>query len=107
ASENRLGKSLGDDFREGKMTLPVLRALARADAEERAFWQRCLGDAEQGEGDFDRARAILDRHGALEDSLAAARGHAQAGREALMALPDHPIRGELANLIGFAVERDH
>ncbi len=107
ASENRLGKSVGDDFREGKMTLPVIQAITRATPAEKKFWQRCLADLEQTEGDLQEAVAILKKHNTLEYSLTEARRYAALGRKALAALPDHPLRQQLDALIVFAVERDY
>lgn len=102
-----LGKSLGDDFKEGKMTLPVLIALKNATAEECAFWQRTMVALDQKEGDLATAKEILGRHGALEKSLQAARDYAARGRACLGALPQNAMTADLAALIDFAVERDH
>ncbi len=107
AKRERLGKSLGDDFKEGKMTLPVIRAIARADADEKKFWNRCLGEMEQSDADFDRACAILARHGALEESLVEARRYAGQGIDALGAVEDSPLRRHLEDLVVFAVDRDY
>ena len=100
-----LGKNVGDDFREGKMTLPVIRAVQAADAEERAFWARVIGKGEQGPGDLEEALALMARHGALEGAHRTALEHAARAREALAALPDRPIRHQLAALADFVVAR--
>jgi len=105
AEEAELGKSLGDDFRDGKITLPILIAFARGDAEERAFWRRTLEDSEQQPADLDRAVRLLDRHGALTETLARARVHASTAIEALSAFSDGPLRRALAGTAAFAVER--
>lgn len=107
ASEEKLGKSLGDDFKEGKMTLPVLIALAKATAEERAFWKRTMADLDQKEGDLEEAKTIMARHNALELALDHARSIAKQGKDCLKSLPDHPIKHNLAELIDFAVERQY
>jgi len=106
ASEQRLGKSLGDDFKEGKMTLPVIKALSNATTAERAFWQRCMADERQEDGDFAQELAFMRKHDAFNASLADARKYAEKGRAALALLPDSALRGELEALITFAVERD-
>jgi octaprenyl-diphosphate synthase len=106
ASEARLGKSLGDDFREGKMTLPVIKAIAKATSAERTFWARVM-EGEQDENDFTEAVGLLKKHKALDTALTEARAHAETGRKALSVLPDSPIRQELLDLITFAVERDY
>jgi octaprenyl-diphosphate synthase len=100
-----LGKNVGDDFRERKVTLPVIKALARADAEERAFWTRVIERGDQREGDLAAARAMMVRHGALEATRAAALGWAATARGALAVLPDHPLRGMLDDLADFVVAR--
>lgn len=107
ASEERLGKSLGDDFREGKMTLPVIRALQDANADERAFWRRCMTDLNQQERDFGEALRLFKKYNALNSSLETAREFAARGRQLLSDLPTHPLRNHLADLISFAVERDY
>lgn len=107
ASEERLGKSVGDDFKEGKMTLPVLKALAAANSDEKAFWQRTMCDLDQKDGDLATAQDLIRRHGTLDLSLAQARGFAAQGRQCLESLPAHPLRQDLAELIDFAVERDY
>lgn len=100
-----LGKNTGDDFRERKITLPVIRALGAANAEERAFWARTIGRGEQTPDDLDEALAIFRRHGALESTGETARAYAGRAREALALLPDHPIRQQLDALAEFVVSR--
>ncbi|MCB1361028.1 MAG: polyprenyl synthetase family protein, partial [Rhodobacteraceae bacterium] len=100
-----LGKNLGDDFREGKLTLPVIRAIAAADTTERAFWERTIGKGQQVEGDLDHAMSILARHGALDSTRQAALDWAARAKSALQALPAHPLRDLLADLADFVVKR--
>ena len=100
-----MGKNTGDDFRERKLTLPVIKAVAKADAEERAFWVRTIEKGRQEEGDLDTAMALLRKHGALEDTRAEALRYRDEARAALMDLPDHPLRDMLAELADFVVER--
>ena len=99
------GKNVGDDFRERKLTLPVIKAVAKADAEERAFWVKTIEKGKQDEGDLDHALALLEKHGALvatrEDALAWA-GKAKA---AIAILPEHPIRQMLIDLADYVVAR--
>jgi octaprenyl-diphosphate synthase len=99
------GKNVGDDFRERKLTLPVIKAVAKADAEERAFWVKTIEKGRQDEGDLDHALALLEKHGALvatrEDALAWA-GKAKA---AIATLPEHPIRQMLIDLADYVVAR--
>ncbi|MFN3971983.1 MAG: polyprenyl synthetase family protein [Gemmobacter sp.] len=100
-----IGKNTGDDFRERKVTLPVIKAVARADAEERAFWVRVIEKGDQAEGDLDRARAIMARHGAMEGARAEAVIWADRARASLAVLPDDPIRAMLDELADYVVAR--
>ena len=99
------GKSVGDDLRERKMTLPVIRAVAAADCDERAFWQRVIETGRQEPGDLAEARALLEQGGALDSARSAALGWAGEARSALAALPAGPIRDRLADLADYAVAR--
>jgi octaprenyl-diphosphate synthase len=100
-----LGKNVGDDFRERKMTLPVIRALAAADAAERAFWIRTIGKGEQRDGDLEEALALMARHGALESTHATALDYAARARAALAPLPAGAMRDRLAAMADFVVGR--
>lgn len=100
-----LGKNTGDDFREGKITLPLALALEAADADERAFFDRTVTQLEQRPEDFDEAVRIMARHGALDATLQAARDHARRAVEALEAAPKNEWSDALAALAEFVVER--
>ena len=105
AHEAELGKTVGDDFRDGKITLPIVIAFARGDAEERTFWRRTLETGEQEAGDLNRALRILERRGALAETLARARAYAGAAIDALDRFPDSPLRRALSEAAAFATER--
>jgi octaprenyl-diphosphate synthase len=105
ARESELGKSVGDDFRDGKITLPVLLALSRSDAEERAFWRRTLEELDQRPGDLERAIRLIERHGADAETLRRARLYATAAIEALSAFRDGAERRALIEAAVFATER--
>lgn len=100
-----IGKNVGDDFRERKLTLPLIKAVAKANAEERAFWVRVIEKGDQREGDLAQALAIMNRHGALEAARADALAWAATGRAALARLPDHPLRQMLDDLTAYVVAR--
>ena len=100
-----LGKNTGDDFRERKMSLPVVRAVAAASPEERAFWARTIEKGDQRDGDLDEALRLMRRHGALDSTRDTALAHAARAREALAALPDAPIRWGLTDLADYVVTR--
>ena len=99
------GKNVGDDFRERKLTLPVIKAVAQADAEERAFWKRTIEKGRQEDGDLAQALALLERHGSLEAARQDALDWADRARDALTRLPDHPIRAMLDDLATYVVAR--
>jgi len=99
------GKNLGDDFRERKLTLPVIRAVAAADEAERAFWDRTIGKGDQRDGDLDHALALLARHGTMETTRATALDWAARAKAALGPLPPHPIRDMLTDLADYVVAR--
>ena len=105
AEQERLGKTVGDDFREGKITLPVLLAHARGDAAEREFWRRTLEDKEQAPEDLARAQELIERHGALRDTVARAQGYGDAALEALAVFPDGPVRRAMAGIVAFCIAR--
>lgn len=106
AKQEKLGKAVGDDFREGKMTAPVIFALQKASAEERDFWLRTLAHKDQTDSDLVRAQSLLARHGALDQSVQLARSYAQKAREALAEAPDSPVRAILDDLALFTVDRE-
>ena len=99
------GKNIGDDFRERKLTLPVIKAVALADAEERAFWSRTIEKGKQEEADLDRALALLHKHGTLEATEANAREWADKSKAALGSLPDHELKDILIDLADYVVSR--
>ena len=99
------GKNLGDDFRERKLTLPVIRAVALATEDERAFWSRTIEKGDQREGDLDEALALLARHGTMETTRAEARAWSARAKAAVAPLPAHPIRDILADLADYVVAR--
>jgi len=99
-----MGKNAGDDFREGKVTLPVVFARDDGDDGERAFWRRAMG-GERTEDDFQRACALIRRHDAIAKTLGAARGHAQRAKDALAMFPANAYREALLDLPDFVVDR--
>lgn len=104
-ASSRLGKNTGDDFREGKVTMPISLALARADAQDRAFWGRTLAELDQREGDFEAALRILAHRGALAATLDMARRYAEEAKAALSVAPTGPHRAALMDLADFVVDR--
>ncbi len=103
--DGAIGKNTGDDFREGKVTLPIIKAVAKATADERAFWVRVIGKGDQRDGDLAQARNLMQRHGALEAARRDALDWAATARKALANLPDHPLRQMLDDLTLYVVSR--
>ncbi|OYQ32440.1 farnesyltranstransferase [Niveispirillum lacus] len=107
AAQARLGKNIGDDFREGKITLPIVLAFRRGDDEERAFWRRTMEDLDQGDGDLERAIALMAKHNALHDSVERARHYVSVARDALGLFPASPVKRALLDVLEFVVDRDY
>ncbi|MBL9029120.1 MAG: polyprenyl synthetase family protein [Caedimonas sp.] len=103
--EAKFGKNAGDDFREGKMTLPVVYALERASPEEKAFWKRTLGELQQKEGDFNQAIAYMTRHKTLERTLENATCYAREAQTQLRIFSPGPFRMALEALTSFVIDR--
>ena len=99
------GKNVGDDFRERKLTLPVIKAVAQATDEERAFWVRTIEKGKQADGDLDQALALMTKYDTLEATRIDALGWAAKAREALGGLPPHPLRDVLSDLADYVVGR--
>jgi octaprenyl-diphosphate synthase len=100
-----LGKNAGDDFREGKATLPLLLAIARSGPREADFWERAIGRNEQTDADFRRARELIVGVGAIEATLDLAAEYADTAKAALAVFPRGEWREALESLADFAVSR--
>ena len=105
ADPTRLGKNGGDDFHEGKITLPIILAWQEADDVQQAFWKRTLGDKIIQEGDLDKARALLGRYNAIENALSYARAETESAIQALSVMPDGPVKTALHEAALFAGKR--
>ncbi|MCB1350707.1 MAG: polyprenyl synthetase family protein, partial [Maritimibacter sp.] len=100
-----IGKNKGDDFRERKLTLPMIKAIAVADDGERAFWERTIGQGRQAEGDLAEALRLMEAHGTLEATRKEALGWSDRAKAALENLPQDPIRDMLADIADYVVAR--
>jgi octaprenyl-diphosphate synthase len=103
----KLGKNVGDDFREGKVTLPVVLAFRRGSEPERAFWRRAIEQGEIGDRDLEHAVSLMVRHRALDDTIARARHYGAIANDALALFPDSPIKAALTETVEFCVARAH
>ena len=107
AEQAKLGKTVGDDFREGKITLPVILAFRRGDDGERAFWRRTLGELEQTEDDLERAIELMAHHNALNDTIERARHYGAIARDSLGIFKGSEVKCAFHDLIDFCIERVH
>jgi len=105
AKQAELGKAIGDDFREGKITLPVILAFRRGNDEERVFWRRTLEDLDQKDGDLEHAMELLTKHKALDDTFDRARHYGAIARDALGIFDDSDEKFALIEAIDFCIER--
>jgi octaprenyl-diphosphate synthase len=105
ADQATLGKTIGDDFREGKITLPVLVAFLAGNEVEKAFWRRTIEALEQNDSDLDHAMRLIAEHGAIQVTLDSAQRFVQEAKAALTVFPDSPIRRALANVADYTVQR--
>jgi octaprenyl-diphosphate synthase len=101
----KLGKNVGDDFREGKITLPVVLSFRRGTETERAFWNRTLGQGEVRDGDLETAMTMMTKHHAIEDTVGRARHYGAIAKDALALAPDSPIKEALEEAVDFCIAR--
>jgi octaprenyl-diphosphate synthase len=103
----KLGKNVGDDFREGKITLPVVLSFRRGSDEERAFWKRALERGQIVDSDLEEAIGIMRRHRALEDTIERARHYGAIARDALALFPKSTMKQALLDTVDFCIARAH
>ena len=104
---SRLGKNIGDDFREGKITLPVVLAFRRGSDAEREFWRRTLERGETADADLDHAIGLMIKHRALEDTIGRAHHYGAIARDALALFPDSTMKAALVETVDFCIARTH
>jgi len=102
-----LGKNVGDDFREGKITLPVVLSFRRGSESERQFWQRTLEQGDVRDGDVEIALATIKKHKALETTVERARHYGAMARDALALFPASEHKTALLDVVDFCVSRTH
>jgi octaprenyl-diphosphate synthase len=103
--QSTLGKSVGDDFREGKLTLPVVLCYRRGNSKERAFWKRTLQDGAIGKDDLAEAMGLMQKHNALSDTMERARHYGAIARDALAIFPEGAPKAALLDAVAFCVDR--
>lgn len=105
ADQEKLGKTVGDDFREGKITLPVILAYNAGDATEKAFWNRTMGDLNQTPTDLDDARALLHKHNAIAQTVAMASHYCNKARKSLSGFIPGQARSAMLDIVDFCASR--
>ncbi len=100
-----LGKNVGDDFREGKITLPVILAYRRGTEEERAFWRDAIEGGNSNDANLETALGLITKYGSLADTIARAKHYGTIARDALAPLPQSPWKSALMDVIDFSIQR--
>jgi octaprenyl-diphosphate synthase len=103
----KLGKNVGDDFREGKITLPVVLSFRRGNDAERAFWTRTLERNEATDNDLDFAIGLMTKHRALEDTIKRAHHYGAMAKDALGLFPASAMKQALEETVEFCIARAH
>src|SRR6476620_2040382 len=103
----KLGKNVGDDFREGKITLPVVLSFRRGSEAERAFWRRALEKGEATAADLEQAITLMAKHRALEDTIQRARHYGAIAKDALALFPASEMKAALEQAVEFCIARSN
>ncbi|MCH8238786.1 MAG: polyprenyl synthetase family protein [Proteobacteria bacterium] len=105
--QEQLGKTVGDDFRAGKITLPVVLSYRRGSDEERIFWRRVLRDGDIHDGDLEQAISLVTKHGAFDATVERARHYGAIAHDALAIFPDTNYKAALLDTVAFCIDRAH
>jgi octaprenyl-diphosphate synthase len=103
----KLGKNVGDDFREGKITLPVVLSFRRGSESERTFWRRALEKGDASAADLEQAITLMAKHRALEDTIQRARHYGAIAKDALALFPASPMKEALEETVEFCIARSN
>jgi octaprenyl-diphosphate synthase len=100
-----IGKNIGDDFREQKLTLPVIKAISVATQSEQIFWKKCIGKGEQTDNDLKTALTIMNKNKSLELTRQQALSWSKKAKLALTQVPDSELKKMLLDLADYVIER--
>jgi octaprenyl-diphosphate synthase len=103
----KLGKNIGDDFREGKITLPVVLSFRRGSDHERAFWRRTLEQSDATDADLEYGVSLMTKHRALEDTIQRARHYGAIATDALALFPASAMKTALEETVEFCISRSN
>jgi octaprenyl-diphosphate synthase len=101
----KLGKNTGDDFREGKITLPVVLSYRRGNETERSFWRDAMENGHSDDAALEKARSLMRQHKALEDTVERARHYGAMAKDALALFPDSPLKAAMIETVDFCISR--
>lgn len=105
ANQDDLGKTIGDDFKEGKVTLPILLAWSRGTETERDFWRRVITDLNQQDGDFNHALELLKKYDCLTDTRDRAKHYGEMAKDSLGLFKDQTAKQCLRDLVDYNLGR--
>ena len=105
ADSQTMGKNTGDDFQEGKITLPVILAYNAGNREEQSFWNRTLAELQQTPDDFDQALFIMQKHGAIDRTITMAERYCDKARQCLEGFSDSNAKSAMLDIVDFCIRR--
>ncbi len=106
SDSNKTGKRKGDDFREGKVTLPLIMAVIKGNQKEKNFWKRVIEDLDQNEGDFEEALKIINKYDTIEETIKKAKSYSDSAIKIIGSLPQNPYRDALIEISSFSTYRN-
>jgi octaprenyl-diphosphate synthase len=106
ADQMVIGKNIGDDFKEGKVTLPIILAYDASNQEEKEFWVRTINKLDQQNGDFSHALEIINKYNIMEECLAMANHFASKAKDNIAIVSESDIKNLLIDILNFSVDRN-
>ena len=100
-----LGKNTGDDFKEGKITLPIILAYGRSNEKEKKFWKRTISELNQEEGDFDNALDIINKYQCIQDTITRANHFSNVAIDSIDIFKNNIFKEKLAALVSTSISR--